>query len=290
MSAKGAMGSLGPNVSSVESVARIGRSIWELMKVTTQYDTVLDSIIPPILNIKYVYTCAFGMLLVHFLAVHAMRQIFEDSNTEAVLLVDATNAFNSINRKAALHNISIICPPLAQILVNTYRAPIRLFITGSGEIASTEGTTQGDPLAMAMYALAITPLIDQLSSRSPDVHQVWYADDTTSASTCRSLRTWWDDLSELGPMVGYNPNGSKTYLVVKEDHEESAVQLFADTDVHVTTNGKRHLGAALGSKTFTEEYVSAKVQDWVKEIQQLAKVALSQPHAAYAAFTHGLSS
>ena len=223
-------------------------------------------------------------------AVHAMRQIFEDSNTEAVLLVDATNAFNSINRKAALHNISIICPPLAQVLVNTYRAPIRLFITGGGEIASTEGTTQGDPLAMAMYALAITPLIDQLSSRSPDVHQVWYADDATSASTCRSLRTWWDDLSELGPMFGYNPNGSKTYLVVKEDHEESAVQLFADTDVHVTTNGKRHLGAALGSKTFTEEYVSAKVQDWVKEIQQLAKVALSQPHAAYAAFTHGLSS
>ena len=40
---------------------------------------------------------------------------------------------------------------------NTYRAPIRLFITGSGEIASTEGTTQGDPLAIAMYALAITP-------------------------------------------------------------------------------------------------------------------------------------
>ena len=223
-------------------------------------------------------------------AVHAMRQIFEDSNTEAVLLVDATNAFNSINRKAALHNISIICPPLAQVLVNTYRAPIRLFITGSGEIASTEGTTQGDPLAMAMYALAITPLIDQLSSRSPDVHQVWYADDATSASTCKSLRTWWDDLSELGPMFGYNPNGSKTYLVVKEDHEECATRLFADTDVHVTTNGKRHLGAALGSKTFTEEYVSAKVQDWVKEIQQLAKAAVSQPHAAHAAFTHGLSS
>ena len=36
---KGAMGSLGPNVSSVESVARIGRSIGELMKVTTQYDS-----------------------------------------------------------------------------------------------------------------------------------------------------------------------------------------------------------------------------------------------------------
>lgn len=223
-------------------------------------------------------------------AVHAMRRIFEDSNTEAVLLVDATNAFNSVNRKTALHNISIICPALTHILVNTYRAPIRLFITGSGEIQSTEGTTQGDPLAMAMYALAITPLIDQLSSRSPDVHQVWYADDATSASTCSSLRAWWDHISEIGPLFGYYPNGSKTYLVVKPDHGEHASRLFADTDVHVTTYGKRHLGAALGSRTFTEEYVSTKVQEWVKEIQQLAKVAISQPHAAHAAFTHGLSS
>lgn len=84
-------------------------------------------------------------------AVHAMRQIFLDPDTEEVLLVDATNAFNMINRQAALHNISITCPPLSRILINTYRAPVRLVIVGSDEIASTEGTTQGDPLAMAMY-------------------------------------------------------------------------------------------------------------------------------------------
>ena len=39
-------------------------------------------------------------------AVHAMRSIFQDSETEAVFLVDANNAFNSLNRKGALHNIS----------------------------------------------------------------------------------------------------------------------------------------------------------------------------------------
>ena len=42
---------------------------------------------------------------------------------------------------------------------------------------------------------------------------------------------------------------------------------------------------ALGSQTFTEEYVSGKVQEWTKEIKHLAQVAVSQPHAAYAAFT-----
>ena len=77
---------------------------------------------------------------------------------------------------------------------------------------------------------------------------------------------------------------------MKEDHENKAKALFADTDVHITTNGKHHLGAALGANTFTEEYVSGKVKEWVNEIMHLSVIASTQPHAAYAAFTHGLSS
>ena len=116
------------------------------------------------------------------------------------------------------------------LLIDTYRAPIRLIVTGSGEIASTEGTTQGDPLAMAMYALAITPLIHQLSSRCSGVQQVWFADDATGASTCTNLKSWWNELSRQGPAFGYYPNRSKTYLVIKQEHETSARQLFDDTE------------------------------------------------------------
>ena len=79
------------------------------------------------------------------------------------------------------------------------------------------------------------------------------------------------------------------YIIVKEEHEHKAKVLFADTNAHVTINGKSHLGAALGAKSFTEEYVSSKVTKWTKEIIQLSMIASTQPHAAYAAFTHGLS-
>ena len=69
-----------------------------------------------------------------------MRVIFEDNNTHAALLdlVDTTNAFNLINHQAALHNISLLCPSFSTILKNMYGVPIRLFITGEGELASTE--------------------------------------------------------------------------------------------------------------------------------------------------------
>ena len=39
---KGTIGSLGPNVSSVNAVIRIGKSVGELMKITTQYDSISE--------------------------------------------------------------------------------------------------------------------------------------------------------------------------------------------------------------------------------------------------------
>lgn len=38
-------------------------------------------------------------------AVHAMREVFGDSSTEAVLLVDASNAFNYLNHQVTLHSM-----------------------------------------------------------------------------------------------------------------------------------------------------------------------------------------
>ena len=60
--------------------------------------------------------------------IHAMNQAYHSDEAEAVMLVDASNAFNALNREAALHNIRHLCPSLATILINTYRQAADLYV------------------------------------------------------------------------------------------------------------------------------------------------------------------
>ena len=48
-------------------------------------------------------------------AIHAMRGEFSKDETEGMLLVDAENAFNAMNREVALNNVKSICPPFFSI-------------------------------------------------------------------------------------------------------------------------------------------------------------------------------
>ena len=95
-------------------------------------------------------------------AIHAMHDVFNDDNTGGILLMDAENAFNSINRKVMLHNLKLICPVIATYISNCYIYPARLFIIGGGELFSKEGTTQGDPTSMDANALGILPVLQFL--------------------------------------------------------------------------------------------------------------------------------
>ena len=216
-------------------------------------------------------------------AFHSVRERFQDDGCEAALLVDASNAFNALNRISALHNIRHLCPCISTILINSYRASSELFIDGD-VLYSQEGTTQGDPLAMPFYALATVPLIKRLTCT---VDQTWYADDAAATGKIGNLRKWWDDISSCGPSYGYYANATKTWLVTKPGFQSEAA---ADTNVNVTYEGRPYLGAALGSSTYVNEFVSGKVHQWSKELNLLSVIAASQPHAAFAAYTHGMIS
>ena len=72
-------------------------------------------------------------------------------DTDTVLLVDAENPYNSVNRKVILHNLKFTFPIIAIYILNCYATLSRLLrglFIGEGEILSSDGTIQGDPTAM----------------------------------------------------------------------------------------------------------------------------------------------
>ena len=222
-------------------------------------------------------------------AIHAMRQVYEEEETDAVLLMDASNAFNSINRATMLENIRRICPISYIYAYNCYSIHARLFVIGGKEIYSKEGTTQGDPPAMAFYGIGLLPLIWLLRSSSDDpARQVAYADDLTGGGKLLQLKSWLDVILKDGPKFGYHAEPTKSWLIVKEEWLEEAQEVFQDTGVNITVAGKKHLGAALGSSEFKAEFVSSLVDKWVTQIESLAQIAAFDPHSAYVAFTSAL--
>ena len=223
-------------------------------------------------------------------AIHAMRQVFENDETDAVLLIDASNAFNCLNRSVALHNIQITCPKIANYLINTYRHPSRLFIAGGKEIPSQEGTTQGDPLAMPWYSLSTVPMINHLQTELDNIKQVWLADDAAAAGKIEELHEWYLCLENIGKQHGYYVNRTKSWLIVKSSEAAERAKILFGDSVNITTEGKRHLGAVIGSAEYKKEYCEEKVNNWVKELTTLCEIAETQPQSAYAAFTQGYRS
>ena len=159
--------------------------------------------------------------------VHAMSQVFEEEGTDGFLLIDASNAFNQMNRAVAMHDIQITCKELSMYIINTYRSPSRLFICSGGETLSQEGTTQGDPLAMPWHSINTSIMIQSLRALNPEVKQVWLTGDSGRGGRIAPLYSWYNHLCQEGKKFGYLVNGSKRWLIVKSQKQaDEAERLF----------------------------------------------------------------
>ena len=123
-----------------------------------------------------------------------MTHILLEDYIEAVILVDASNAFSGLIRQVILLNCNAICPTLFPILINT-RNESNLFVDGQC-LLSKDGTTQGDRLSMTMYAIATQPIIRRLDGIAKQI-------TTSSLAGLMNI---------LGPIYGYLDYFQDSYL------------------------------------------------------------------------------
>ena len=215
--------------------------------------------------------------------IHFMKEKFQENcgpgSRWGMIMVDADNAFNRINRIHAVWQARCYWPKAAQFVYNVYKEDAELVTPGSKEsMFSREGVTQGDPLSMLLYGLATMPLIQKLES--PNTYQAWYADDSSCQGKLEDVMQWWEKLQELGPSIGYFPQPRKTYLVVHPDDVNEASAIFRRTGITIV-DGMRFLGGFVGSLDGQESYVGSKVKEWSDSISKLAEVGKLCPQSAY---------
>ena len=217
-------------------------------------------------------------------AIHSLRDSFDDPENEIILLIDAKNAFNVLNRRTALENVKALCSSLHVAPQNSYSHPSHLHI-GKSTILSQEGTTQGDPLAMAMYGIGILPLISRLHNDS--LTQKWYADDGSVVGKLKDIRALFDKLTQLGRKYGYLVNPPKCQFIIKPGGERQASTKFAGTNVEIT-QGARVLGSVIGSSEASKIFLKDAEIKYTKSLNRLGQFALTSPQNAYVCLTKGV--
>ena len=185
--------------------------------------------------------------------IHSLGHSFNDPENEAVLLIDAKNAFNGLNRRRALENVKAVCPLLHDALQNFYSQPSHLYM-GKLTILSQECTTQGNLFAMAMYGIAILKLITRLHNDS--LTQKWYSDDDGVVGKLKDIRALFDKLTQLGPKYRYLVNPPKCQLSILEvpGGERKASTVFAGKNVEIT-KGAQVLGSVIGSSESSKNFL-----------------------------------
>lgn len=117
---------------------------------------------------------------------------------------------------------------------------------------------------MAIYAVAIMPIVNHLGATNPAVTRCWYADDAGAVGRINHIREYWDAVN-----AGYHRNACKTVLLTKPQHLADATAAFAGTGAKVTAEGFSYLGSGIGSTTFRSNYALRLGNVWKSTLSTL---------------------
>lgn len=210
---------------------------------------------------------------------HALQQVLETYDYFTVnpelqkylLLVDFSNAFNSVERKYIFRQVWKCCPSISKYVEWCYRASAYIF-TLDGEFLcwSKSGVQQGDPLGPLLFSLVLQLLVDKMKTTFPDLDlQAWYLDDGTIVGTKATLLLLLPILVEEGAKLGLILNKEKTIIWCLHENSDmegglidkpSDYTAFSQWAIPCTSSAHKTLGSPFGSKLGCDHILMQKVK------------------------------
>jgi hypothetical protein len=193
-----------------------------------------------------------------------------------LLAIDLVNAFNKVLRKAILEGAAGVQPllPLAYL---AYGKSSVLVLADGSTITSAEGTKQGHPdgpscfnLAQSL-ALAVAAL--HIATSGYEVLIASFFDDSNIIGPLDQVLDTWSTLQGALANIGLQPNQRKFKLYTPTENPEARAAADANHWTYSNT-GITILGCPVGDEAFVEDQVNKLVDDTVKWVQKVVRLAL----------------
>ena len=191
--------------------------------------------------------------------IHSVSQLMSSETPEHcwTLLLDFSNAFNSINRESMFVEVRRRIPSLSAWMEFCYSSQPLLYL-GSNTIHSCCGVQQGEPLGPLGFSLALHPVVERIRMEVPDlVLNAWYLDDGTLMGSPEDLVAALRIIEDDGPSLGLHLNRVKSLLFIPEKSDALLSSLLSD--IPTTRGGFTLLGCPIGPPSYCEEVFGRRV-------------------------------
>ncbi|CAI8046120.1 hypothetical protein GBAR_LOCUS25494, partial [Geodia barretti] len=212
---------------------------------------------------------------------HSVMNIHESPSIPAdhrfTLLVDFSNAFNSVDRTALFHEVRTRIPTISSWMECSYGFQPNLLLENQ-TIPSCCGVQQGDPLGPLGFALVLHPIVEKIRESVPGLLiNVWYLDDGTLCGTQQDLAAALAIIEAEGPPRGLFLNRGKSFIHAPDN---SSITHPILRGIPTSSDGFTLLGSPVGPTSFCEDIFSKRVSKLVDTLSKLADLEDSQMETA----------
>ncbi|KAL0213539.1 hypothetical protein RCL1_007165 [Eukaryota sp. TZLM3-RCL] len=209
-------------------------------------------------------------------AVHAVETLLSNDSTRSALLLDFSNAFNSVKRSSISN--SIINSPLVSLLSYfqaQYSTKSKLLFH-SYSVMSSSGVKQGDPLGPLLFCLAIYEVILNFKEIFPDIEVLGYMDDLTLLGRPEDLKAALPVFASIAAEVGLMLNAKKCLFVCQEDVEAPILNNIDIPKVDFRNDALRLLGAYIGFNEKVKELLDSLLDSFENELNTVTNFNISK--------------